>query len=345
MLHYETPEFTTRVPRVCTIASIALLSGLVLMLLATPTRCDAQPVRDIGAARLENAIVASVDGRPVTLRDLRAFEQGRGRLLPPEQRRSGQTILEALVSEIMYDAEFRRNGIEAQDSDVDQYIERLLAQNGSTTDDVRKALASAGLNWDEYYERMRREVQRLALVNRVIRSRVSVTPEEVKRYWKESPDYATPDSVEIAHIFMPYNHDAAPAEMGFVEARVAQAYEKAQSNFGKAARHYSAGPTADDDGKLGQFKRGTMSLLFEREIVKLKEGEVSEPFQAEGAYHILKLVKLLPPGRVPLAEVEDQIRERLYGELLDERFTRWTNEDLRKRYHVTMHYERVTSLL
>lgn len=312
---------------------------------AIPSVAASQGVRDIGDARLENAIVASVDGRPITLRDLRAYEATRAKLLPPDQRRTQKDILDAMVSEIMFEAEFRRNGIYAQDVDVDSYIERLLAQNGSTEEQVRSALAKMGLEWSDYYERMRREVERLALVNRVIRSRVNVTPEEVKRYWKESPQYETPEEFEIADIYMPYSHDATKAEMEFVERRVWEAYEKAKSNFGKAAKHYSAGPTADDDGNLGRFKRGSMSLLFERELSKLKEGEISEPFQAEGAYHILKLRKVYPPGRVPLDDVSDQIREELYNVNLEERFRRWTTEDLRKRYHVTMHYDRVAALL
>jgi len=334
-------EFGRRSPAV----SLLISTLAVAAALAVSDTAQSQVVRDIGDAHLENAIVASVDGRPITLRDLRAYQAGRARLLPPEQRRTTQSILDALVSEIMFEAEFQRNGIYAQDVDVDNYIERLLAQNGSTEAQVREALKKMGLEWSDYYERMRREVERLALVNRVIRSRVNVTSEEVKRHWKESPEYMTPEQVEIADIFMPYNHDATTAEMEFVRRRVWEAYEKAKSNFGKAAEHYSAGPTADDGGLLGRFERGSMSLLFEREVAELKEGEISEPFQAEGAYHILKLRKIIPPGRVPLEEVEDQIREELYNANLEDRFRRWTTEDLRKRYHVTMHYDRVSGLL
>lgn len=312
---------------------------------ATAATSLAQPVRDIGTARLQNAIVASVDGKPITLDDLRAYEAGPGKLLPPEQRRTRKDTLDALVTQIMFDAEFQRNGIRAQDADVDEYIDRLLAQTGSTQEQVKEALMKAGLSWSDYYERMRREVNRLALVNRAIRSRVNVSPEEVKRYWETSPDYETPSQVDIAHIFMPYSHDATPAEMAFVDRRVEECYKKAKSNFAKAAEHYSSGPTADDGGELGLFRRGSMSLLFEREVSKLKEGEISVPFKAEGAYHILKLRKLVPPGRVPLSEVEDDIREKLYNANLEERFHRWANEDLRKRYHVTLHYDRVGALL
>jgi parvulin-like peptidyl-prolyl isomerase len=322
----------------------AAIVGFAAML-ALPAFARAQPVRDIGGASLENAIVASVAGRPITLRDLIAYETGRAQLLPIEQRADRYVMLEALIAEIMFDAEFVRNGIRAEDSDVADYIDRLLAQTGSTEEQVRAALERLNLPWSAYFERMRREVQRLALVNRVIRSRVNVSPEEVKREWKSNPEYETPDQVNIAHIFMPYDIDLDAAEMESVEQRVQEAFKKAKDNFGKAAALYSAGPTAENGGELGNFARGSMSPLFEREVDKLKEGEVSKPFQAEGAFHILKLRKVLPPSRIPLATVEAEIREQLYNQHLEERFLRWTNEDLRKRYHVTMHYDRVAALL
>jgi parvulin-like peptidyl-prolyl isomerase len=315
-------------------------------LLSTAATAAAQPIRDLGGARLINAIVASVDGKPITLRDLRLYESGKAKLLPPENRNSPQAMLEALVTTMMFDAEFARLGIQASDEDVNQYIDRILQQNGGTREQVTSALEKIGLKWSDYFDRMRGEVQRLALVNREIRSRVNVTPEEVKRYWKESDEYLTPEQIEVADIYMPFSHDLSPAERELVERRVHEAYEKARKDgFGKAAKLYSSGPTADDGGILGTFKRGTMALPFERVVAKLDEGDVSKPFQVDNAYHILKLVRVVPRSRRPYEEVEGEIREKLYSDHLEERFTRWTQDDLRKRYHVTLHYDHVAAFL
>ncbi len=49
-------------------------------------------------------------------------------------------------------------------------------------------------------------------------------------------------------------------------------------------------------------------------------------------------------GRVPLEEVEEEIREKLYVEHLNERFTRWVEEDLRERHHVTVHLRRFAAM-
>lgn len=327
-------------------AAGAVVGSIAALLATSAVDALAEPVRVIKAGRLENAIVASVDGEPITLRDLQRYEAGRAKLLPPEQRRTREKTLEALVSEAMFEKEFEREGIAAADADVDSYIERILQQSGSTRDDVGQALSKIGLGWEDYFERMRREVQRLALINRVIRSRVNVTPQEVERYWETSDEFKTPDQVAISHIFIPYNHDLTPVERELVKRRAEEAHEEARSRgFSAAAKKYSSGPTAEDGGALGTFRRGSMALLFEREVAKLGKGDISEPFEADGAYHLIAVTDVLPPGRVPLDEVEAGIREKLYNDRLEERFTRWTRTDLRKRYHVTVHYDRVASLM
>ncbi|RMF21584.1 MAG: hypothetical protein D6760_09195 [Deltaproteobacteria bacterium] len=287
------------------------------------------------AAELVDAVIASVDGEPITLVDLERFTAGRARLLPPEERRSRRDILEALIRSRMFAKEFERTGIHAEDEDVEAYIDSRLVQSGSSRADIQMALARMGLTWEDYFERMREEVQRLALINREIRAKVTVSPEEVRRAWKTSPEYETKDRVEIGDIYLPLPDD--PAEAQALRGQAREIYELARrGRFGEAARKYSKGPTASAGGHLGVFDVGALSEVFAREVAKLEEGEVSEPFEVDGAIHILKVFKRFPPGRVPLEEVRDEIYEKLYDELLQQRYERWMREDLRRRHHVTV---------
>ena len=280
-------------------------------------------------------MIASVDGKPITLLDLDHFADGRGRLLPPEERRSRRDLLEALIRSRMFAEEFEKNGIHAEDEDVEAYIDSRLVQTGSSRADIEAALARMGLKWEDYFERMREEVQRLALINREIRAKVTVSPEEVRRAWKTSAEYETKDRVEIGDIYLPLPDD--PAEAQALREQAREVYELARrGGFGEAARKYSKGPTASAGGHLGVFDIGALSEVFAREVAKLDEGEVSEPFEVDGAIHLLKVFKRFPPGRVPLEEVREEIYEKLYDELLQQRYERWMREDLRRRHHVTV---------
>ncbi len=318
------------------------LAAIVLALVWT-SAASGQMVERNGVI-LVDAVVAAVDGEPITLVDLERFERGPARLLARAEQASRRSILEAMVKMKLFEKEFERHGIRAADSDVEIYIDNLLEQSGSSREAVRRILEELGLTWDVYFERMRHEVQRLALIDREIRARVSVTPEEVERYWKNDPSYMRSPTVEIAHIYIPIQGASEQAREA-AKARAEEAYQAAVRNFAKAARAYSEGPNAEEGGVLGRFERGTMAPMFEEALAGLSEGEVSRPFEAGGAWHIVKLVREYEAERVPLEDVRAEIEEKLYNENLDARFQRWVEEDLRKRHHVVVMLDELESLL
>jgi len=331
-----------------TLVTLSLLWLLVVLALAAPHHSNATETQNSTAhdsAQLVDAVIASVDGSPVTMYDLAEFKNKQGRLLPPADQLTNESLLDAMIDSMMFQAEFKEKGIIGMDADVEVYIDNVLASSGSTRDELREALAELGLTWDIYFERMRAEVQRLALINREIRSRVNVTPEEVERHWKDQAEFDLPARVEISDIFIPLPRTVSGPELELAWQRAEQAYKLAtRDSFVDAAREYSKGPTAAEGGSLGEFAEGTLAPEFAEQIAHLDEGETSRPFKAGGAIHIVRLDRKLEGGRVPLAQVEAEIREKLYVENLDKRFRRWVEEDLESRHHVTNHLDSLSSL-
>jgi peptidyl-prolyl cis-trans isomerase SurA len=286
--------------------------------------------------RLLNAIVASIDGQAVTLRDLEEFERTRAMFIPPKARDTRQKRLDALVQTRMYRLEYEYGGMEASDADVEKYITNVLEQTSSSREELVATLESLGLGWGDYFERMREEVLRLALINREVSSRVSVTPEEVERAWATDSSYDLPARVEIAQIYLP--HPVGDYLEDKLEARrelFARLHsELGRESFADAARRHSTGPTAADGGLLGVFRRGSMSSEFEDVVSSLSEGEISRPFEAAGGLNMIHLVKEHPQGRVALDEARESIEKKLYNEAMDSRFQRFTAEDLPQRHYV-----------
>jgi len=62
------------------------------------------------------------------------------------------------------------------------------------------------------------------------------------------------------------------------------------SDFATLARHYSKDPgSKDQGGELGFFSRGQMMPQFEEAAFKLKRGEVSEPFETQLGWHLVRV--------------------------------------------------------
>jgi parvulin-like peptidyl-prolyl isomerase len=291
---------------------------------------------------LVDAVVASVDGTPITLVDLEKFTDGQGKLLSPEERGSRASMLDTMVNMKMFESEFERQGIKASDKDVETYIDNVMEQNGSSRDAIKEALGRVGLTWEDYFERMRQEVQRITLINREIRSRVNVSPEEVERAWKEDPKYMQPERIEIGHIYMPIADNMNKDE---ARARAQVAHELARKNFGKAAAEYSEGPNAKDGGVLGTFTKDEMAQSFQHAVAGLDPGDVSDVFEDDGAFHIVKVIRVVEPERVPFEKVRSDLEAKIYDANLEARFKRWVDEDLKKRHHITMQLDGLDELL
>jgi peptidyl-prolyl cis-trans isomerase SurA len=321
-------------------------SLLASLLFARAEPAVAEPQH--GDLRLVNAIVASIDGKAITLQEFRAYENGRGRLLPGDQRRTDAEFLDGMIEERLLESEFARQQISADDEDTQYYIDRVLQMNRSSRPDVERALSEIGLTWSDYFERMRFEVEKLALINREIRTRVHVTDEEVDRYWRESGAATEGAGMEVSHIYLALPPLGRGAEADEVRERAAEAYRMIGSDgFARAAKTYSQGPTAAEGGKLGKFERGTMAPIFEENLAGLKEGEYTQPFEEGDGIHILRLDRVIQAGnRKELTdERREELRDKLYDDMLDERLQRWVREDLRKKHHVSTRLSHIDKLL
>src|SRR2546426_1163893 len=105
-------------------------------------------------------------------------------------------------------------------------------------------------------------------------------------------------------------------------------------DFGALAEQFSEGPGARKGGELGTFGRGEMEHDLEQAAFALEPGRVSEPVRASGGFHLLRVDERVGAGHKPLDEVQDEIRDTLYNQALEERFREWLSRDLRERHHV-----------
>jgi foldase protein PrsA len=77
--------------------------------------------------------------------------------------------------------------------------------------------------------------------------------------------------------------------------------------------------TKNTGGELPSFSLQTPGFpqTFKDVAFQLKEGEVSEPVQAEGAYHLIKLEKRIPPKAVKFEDVKESLRADLQKRALE----------------------------
>ena len=99
-------------------------------------------------------------------------------------------------------------------------------------------------------------------------------------------------------------------------------------------------------GDLGIIKKGQTIPEFEKEIFKLKPGEISRPIRSSYGYHIVKVEEKIPERILPFEEVKDlvkkdylqkkqeelmaQILQKLYQEYQPKIYLKLSKKDIQK---------------
>ncbi len=289
-------------------------------------------------AVLANKILATVDGEPITLYEFKTFVASSPVTAQASQEQP-EAVLDALITSRLIQLEIDAKGIVIGAADIDNYINQIRQQNQITEEQLYAALSQQGITPEAYRAQVRQEMQRAQLINREIRGKVSVTPEDVQRYYEANlSDYEQAPEVTVSHIVLRLADDAPDYEVESVRERAEEIHRKLDDgeDFADMARQYSEDPAAESGGALGTFRIGSMLDAMNVAVQELDVGEYSEPVRSSVGIHIVRLDARDEATHTPVEELSDEIREKLYNQALEERYARWLNEDLRERHHVEM---------
>ena len=98
------------------------------------------------------------------------------------------------------------------------------------------------------------------------------------------------------------------------EASEVQSMLKANKGFSELAKTRSTGPSGPSGGNLGWFSKGMMVPPFEKAVLGLKVGEISDPIQTQFGWHIIKLIDVREKAIPSLEEVRPEIEQSLRQE-------------------------------
>jgi len=166
------------------------------------------------ADQIVDRVVATVDGDPITMQDLRRYASAAGTTLPPDDSPASQEIqrkvLDALISEKLMDHEM--SSVEVDEDQVDRFIAQFEAGNHITDAQLRDQLAQHGISYEAYRKRARREVQKMLMLQRHVRDKITVTQQEIEAYYKTHiADFtASEERFKLAQILVAVDQTTTP---------------------------------------------------------------------------------------------------------------------------------------
>ncbi len=278
-------------------------------------------VSHVNSSQLVNRVVAQVNGETITLLELQArvknflgmFEDVNIDELPEAQlNQARQQVLDQMVNDILLRLEAEKYGLEVTDREIKNHINRIISENDLSEEEFENHLRGEGLTLDAYKRQTRDSILRQRILSMMVRRKVLVTPDEIESYYKENISQFQEDKkVHLKVIIMPDLEKAA---------RIREQISRGELSFDKAAADFSQGPNPAQGGDLGVVDWKRLAPEWRQELDNLQQGDLSEVFEVREAGAVLKVVEMRSGGAVPLSEVEEQIRERLFNAKLDQRF-------------------------
>ena len=295
---------------------ILLLAGLFLVGLCTPT-ARAEVVEEIIAHVNERVIVLSEYRRSLeSLREELRQEAKSGLEMEGLFQQRSKDSLRDLIDHQLLVQKASDLGISVE-TDVVRRLDDIRQQmNLPSLEALEEAVEQQNINFEDFRQNLRDGFLSQRVIGREVGSRVQVTPEEISAYYEQhKQELERTEGVYIQQILISTEGKSEP-EVESLREKAAEVLAKARSgeDFAGLARQYSDDATASSGGDAGFFERGSMVPEIETVAYSLQKNQVSDVIQTRFGFLIIKVLEQTQAGTPPLAQVENQIHERLYLE-------------------------------
>jgi parvulin-like peptidyl-prolyl isomerase len=290
-------------------------------------------------------VVASVDGDPITMREVKDFASQHGQPIETDDFASSEiakTAVKALIGEKLLEQEVKKYDDKVDEAQVDKYITQLRLDKHMSDADFRAQLQASGMTYDELRKRARLDLEKAMMIEQEVRAKVNVPDADIKAYYDAHKEDFTiaKERLRLAQVLISLPANPTPAQVAAAQKKAEMVRVRALKgdDFGDLARVYSDDDSKSNGGELGWFAPADINDAILAGVKPLKPGEVSAPIRTSHGIHVVKLEEHEVPGVVPLSEVKVQIRAQLVDQQASVQLEKWVESDLVKQHYVETMY-------
>lgn len=273
-------------------------------------------------------IIARVNNDIITHTD---FERGEKQMEDEAKQQFGEQaseqiakrqpdVLRDLIDQDLLVQKGKDLGINADDELIKRLDEIRKKMGLDTMDDLEKAAQEQGVSYEDFKNNLRNQIITQNVISQEVGAHIQMTREEEQKFYDAHKDQLEqPEQVRLSEILIGVPQPANDAEPDPQQVAAAQAKAddvekqlKAGAKFEDLAKKFSEGPTAQQGGDLGYFKRGALAKQLEDTTFAMKAGEVSQPIRTKQGFVILAVTEHPAAGLPPLSAVRGDIDQGIY---------------------------------
>src|SRR6266571_3683517 len=244
----------------------------------------------------------------------------RGQVLPEGKRDlvESQLLDRVVINKLLVNRATEEDKKKARTA-ADKFVAGTKQQAGSD-ESFQRQLGAMNFTAEQFDAQVLERAICEEVVDRELRSHVTITDEQLKKYYDENGEqFERPETVRAAHILLS-TRDAATGQEVSEETKkerrqqIDKILERAKKGeeFAALAREYSEDPGSKNAGGEYTFARGQFhNPEFESAAFALKTNEISGVITTAFGYHIIKLYEKMPAQKLELAKVKDDVKDGL----------------------------------
>jgi len=263
-------------------------------------------------------VVASVDGEPITQREVVEFASATGNPLRSDDFATdpvAKKAVKALIGQKLLESEVKNYEDKVDDAQVDKYIVQVRGDKHMSDAELRAQLQAQGMSYEELRKRARTDLQKAMMVQQQVREKIQISNADIQTYYDahKSEFEVKKERLKLAQILIAIPANATPEQVAAAQKKADQVYARAVkgADFNDLARTFSDDDSKTNGGELGWFEPNDVMDEILAAVKNLKPGQVSAVIKTKHGFHIVKLEDHQVPGLQPLPEVKDQIRNAL----------------------------------
>ncbi|TNF69930.1 MAG: hypothetical protein EP298_01000 [Gammaproteobacteria bacterium] len=249
-------------------------------------------------ATVFNQIIAIVNNGVITSEQLnqaveqtKAQIQDQGLSLPGDLTLKRQ-VLQQLINQAIILELAKRNHITVTGDEINQMIKMIADQNHITVAQLKDKLKSSGLNYQQYYDTMHKQLIVQKMQQKLVAGSIFISPQDINQYVEKHLKQPAVKRYDLSNILIPLPNDKTPDSIEKAKASASKLVNEIKSGkttFFEAARKYSQSGNALSGGELGFKTLDELPTIYAGKVTSMKKGEIIGPFEANGALQILQL--------------------------------------------------------
>jgi peptidyl-prolyl cis-trans isomerase SurA len=286
-----------------------------------------------------DAIVGSVDDKPITLSDLNARLAPR-RLTLAEAKKTPEAslVLDQIILEKLLEEEAKAKRLNVSDAEVDEYMGEVMQRNGLTEGKFQSALAKEGRSIATYKQQIKIDILKAKLGSSMARGGTSVSDSEIDEYIAQHPELKNGGKNLKLHHLVISKEGRTIEDVKARLMQVSSALEGGES-FPEVAKRLSDTASSSEGSLIGVIPLQDLSPAIAEAVAPLRAGQHTPPLETPADIQIFFVEERLGGGddsdeEVDEEKLKDEVRQILQKQKTKERLDAFFKNDLYKKHAV-----------